>query len=369
MAAWSWRLIVTGVVFYFFVQIIVRLSFVALPVAIALLLTALLFPLTERLRRAGLRSIWATWITMLLAFAVIVGLGFIIGLRANDEFPRLLDQVQQTARDAQNWLLKGPLHLKEAQLTDMVNEIIRQANAQRSAITSTILSTAAVFVEVLTSIVLLLFITFFLLKDGGQIWSWFLRAFGSAAPRVDRAGRAAWHTLSQYIHGTVIVAAIHGVVIGVVLFGMGVPLWAPLAVLIFMASFIPIVGIFFAGGLATLVTLGAKGPVFALVFIGVLVVEQQLENHVLQPLIVGRAVKFHPLAIILVLAIGGILGGIAGAAIAVPVVAVIYRALPELRRTPPALPPAAHHEPPAPPGGPGEPAPGAGEDVSPQRNG
>ncbi|MEV6983430.1 AI-2E family transporter [Sphaerisporangium sp. NPDC051017] len=374
MAAWSWRLIVIGVVFYVFVQIIVRLSFVALPVAIALLLTALLFPLTERLRRAGMRSIWATWITMLLAFAVIVGLGFIIGFRANDEFPRLAEQIQSTARDVQNWLLTGPFHLKEAQLTDMVNEIVRQINAQRSAITSTILSTAAVFIEVLTSIVLLLFITFFLLKDGGQIWTWFLRAFGGAAPRVDRAGRAAWHTLSQYIHGTVIVAAIHGVVIGVVLFGMGVPLWAPLAVLIFMASFIPIVGIFIAGGLATLVTLGAKGPVFALVFIGILVVEQQLENHVLQPLIVGRAVKFHPLAIILVLAVGGVLGGIAGAAIAVPVVAVIYRALPELRRTPPELPPAAHHEPPTPPPtpaepAPAEPAPGAAEDVSPQRNG
>ncbi|MBB4702703.1 AI-2E family transporter [Sphaerisporangium siamense] len=369
MAAWSWRLIVTGVVVWFSVQVIVRLSFVALPVAIALLLTALLFPLTDRLRETGMRSIWATWITMLLAFAVIVGLGFIIGIRANDEFPRLAEQVQVTAREVQNWLLTGPFQLKEAQLTEIVNEIVRQINTQRSAITSTILSTATVFVEVLASIVLLLFVTFFLLKDGGQIWSWFLRAFGGAAPRVDRAGRAAWHTLSQYIHGTVIVAAIHGVVIGIVLFGMGVPLWAPLAVLIFVASFIPIVGIFFAGGLATLVTLGAKGMIFALVFVGILVVEQQLENHVLQPLIVGRAVKFHPLAIILVLAIGGVLGGIAGAAIAVPIVAVLYRALPELRRTPPELPPGEPHEPPAPPKPPAGRVPGAGEDVSPQHSG
>ena len=109
-----------------------------------------------------------------------------------------------------------------------------------------------------------------------------------------------------------IVAAVHGVIMGIVLAGMGVPLWAPLAVLIFLASFIPIVGIFFAGGLATLVTLGAKGPIYALVFVGILVVEQQLENHVLQPLIVGRAVNFHPLAIILVLAVGGVLAGIAG---------------------------------------------------------
>ncbi|WP_214415387.1 AI-2E family transporter [Sphaerisporangium fuscum] len=381
LAAWSWRLIVIGVVVYFTSQIIVHLSFVALPVAVALLLTALLFPLTRRLREAGLRPIWATWITMLFSFAVLVVVGFIIGNRANEEFPRLAEQVSKTSREVQNWLLTGPFHLKEAQLGDMADEVVRQFNAQRSAITSALLSTAATFIEVLTSIVLLLFITFFLLKDGEQIWSWFLRAFGSAAPRVDRAGRAAWHTLSQYIHGTVIVAAIHGLVIGVVLFGMGVPLWAPLAVLIFLASFIPIVGIFIAGGLATLVTLGAKGPILALVFLGILVVEQQLENHVLQPLIVGRAVKFHPLAIIIVLAVGGILGGIAGAAIAVPVAAVVYRAIPELRRKPPELPPGAPQEPaseehPATaPGGPPRPrshegnAADAGKDVSAQHSG
>src|SRR5690606_27904169 len=197
--------------------------------------------------------------------------------------------------------IHGPLELRESQLADIVAELTRQLNEQRAAITGTLVTGAAVAVEVLAGLVLVLFVTFFLLKDGERIWSWFLKAFGSAKPRVDRAGRAAWRTLSQYVQGTVIVAAVHGVIMGIVLAGMGVPLWAPLAVLIFLASFIPIVGIFFAGGLATLVTLGAKGPIYALVFVGILVVEQQLENHVLQPLIVGRAVKFHPLAIILVL--------------------------------------------------------------------
>ena len=133
-------------------------------------------------------------------------------------------------------------------------------NAQRTAITSTVLTAGAVAFEVLASLVLLLFVTFFLLKDGDRIWSWFLQGFGSVSPRVDRAGRAAWTTLSHYVQGTVAVAAVHGVIMGIVLAGMGVPLWAPLAVLIFFASFIPIVGIFFAGTVATLVTLGAKGP-------------------------------------------------------------------------------------------------------------
>ncbi|GGM77962.1 AI-2E family transporter [Thermopolyspora flexuosa] len=353
LAAWSWRLIVVGVVVYFFAQIVVTLRFVALPVAIALLLTALLFPLTDGLRRVGLNSMAATWLTMLTAFAVLGITGWIVGARANEEFPNLVQQVQDTARDIQDWLIHGPLGLRESQLADMVAEVTRQLNEQRAAITGTLVTGAAVAIEVLAGLVLVLFVTFFLLKDGERIWKWFLKAFGSATPRVDRAGRAAWRTLSQYVQGTVIVAAVHGVIMGIVLAGMGVPLWAPLAVLIFLASFIPIVGIFFAGGLATLVTLGAQGPIYALVFVGILVVEQQLENHVLQPLIVGRAVRFHPLAIILVLGVGGVLAGITGAAVAVPIAAVLYRALPELFREQAALPPppggTAAERPPAPP--------------------
>ncbi|RVX43187.1 putative PurR-regulated permease PerM [Nonomuraea polychroma] len=351
MAAWCVCLILVGVVVYFFALVIARLTFVALPVAIALLLTALLFPLTNSLRKAGMRPIYATWITMLVALAVLIGTGWLVGARASEEFPNLVKQVQATARDVQEWLITGPLHLEQAQITAYVDELANIVNTQRQAITGTVLSAGAAALEVLASIVLLLFVTFFLLKDGERIWAWFLRGFGGMAPRVDRAGRAAWTTLSHYVQGTVAVAAVHGLIMGIVLAGMGVPLWAPLAVLIFFASFIPIVGIFFAGTVATLVTLGAKGLVLALVFLGILIVEQQLENHVLQPLIVGRALNFHPLAIILVLSIGGILAGIAGAAVAVPVAAVLYRALPELRHEPPALPPPSddHVEPP--PGG------------------
>ncbi|MER7501790.1 AI-2E family transporter [Nonomuraea pusilla] len=362
LAAWCACLILVGVVVYFSAQVVARLMFVALPVAVAILLTALLFPLTDSLRSAGMRPIYATWITMLVALAVLAGTGWLVGARASEEFPNLVEQVQATARSVQEWLITGPLHLKEAQITSYVDEIAAMVNAQRTAITGTVLSAGAVAFEVLASIVLLLFVTFFLLKDGDRIWSWFLRAFGAVAPRVDRAGRAAWATLSHYVQGTVAVAAVHGVIMGIVLAGMGVPLWAPLAVLIFFASFIPIVGIFFAGTVATLVTLGAKGLVYALIFLAILVVEQQLENHVLQPLIVGRALNFHPLAIILVLAVGGILAGIAGAAVAVPIAAVIYRALPELARKPLALPPPEQEVPAgAPPPAPGGDGSGAGE--------
>ncbi|MFD0886723.1 AI-2E family transporter, partial [Streptosporangium algeriense] len=335
VAIWCLCLIVIGWAVFYFAQFIATLRIVVLPVAIALLLTALLFPVTRRLKAIGVRPIYATWITMLVAFGVLGGTGWFIGLRANDEFPGLVDQVRATSKTVEQWLYTGPLHLQPNQLTSWIDEITAQVTAQRNQITQTVLTGATVAFEVLASIVLLMFVTFFLLKDGDRIWGWFLKGFGSAAPRVDRAGRTAWVTLSHYVQGTVAVAAVHGVIMGIVLAGMGVPLWAPLAVMIFLASFIPIVGIFFAGGVATLVTLGAKGPIYALIFLGILIVEQQLENHVLQPLIVGRALSFHPLAIILVLAVGGILAGIAGAAVAVPVAAVIYRAIPELMADPP----------------------------------
>ncbi|WP_283137963.1 AI-2E family transporter [Rhizohabitans arisaemae] len=352
MAAWGWRLLVLGAVVYYLLNVISILKFVFLSCAIGLLLTGLLYPLFSRLRRIGLGPMAATWLSLLTAFVVIIGTGVLIGVRANEEFPQLARQVQKTGEDIQGWLTAGPFHLKEAQLQQWFAQLAKQF--EQPGIAGQLLTGATVAVEVLASIILVLFITFFLLKDGAGIWKWFLKAFGRVAPRVDRAGRVAWRTLSSYVQGTVAVAAIHGVAMAIVLVVMGVPLWAPLAVLIFLASFIPVVGILFAGGLASLIVLSAKGWILALVFVGILIIEQQIENHLLQPLVVGRAVRFHPLAIILVLAIGGTLAGIPGAAVAVPVAAVIYRALPELRPErpgpkPPA-PPAA--EPGPPKGGP-----------------
>ncbi|MEO3792880.1 AI-2E family transporter [Nonomuraea sp. B10E15] len=339
MAAWSACLILIGVVANYLIGVVAAMRLIALPVAVALLLTALLFPLTKRLGEAGMRPIYATWVTMLVALAVLAATGWIIGVRGNEEFPGLVRQVQETAKTVEGWLYSGPLRLEPNQLSQWVEDVAALIRAQQQQITTTVLQGTMVVLEVLASIVLLLFVTFFLLKDGDRIWGWFLKGFGTAAPRVDRAGRTAWATLSHYVHGTVAVAAVHGIVMGIVLAVMRVPLWPALALLIFLASFVPIVGIFFAGAVATLVTLGSRGPVYALIFVGILVVEQQLENHVLQPLIVGRVLRFHPLAIIIVLAVGGILAGIAGAVVAVPIAAILYRSVPELLRDPPPEPP------------------------------
>jgi predicted PurR-regulated permease PerM len=152
---------------------------------------------------------------------------------------------------------------------------------------------------------------------------------------VDRAGHAAWLAVVYYMRGTVAVAAIHAVVIGVVLGIMGVPLALPLAVLVFVAAFVPLIGLLVAGALAILVTLAANGWVDAVILLGILIVEDQLEAHLLQPQVVGRVIRLHPLAVILSLAVGAVLAGIPGAVVAVPIVAVITRAVPELRRREP----------------------------------
>jgi predicted PurR-regulated permease PerM len=330
LAAWSWRLIVVGILIYGLMQIISRLFFVALPVALALLLCALLMPLTDRLRRWGLPSLAATWLTMLLALGVVAGVGTLVGVRANAEFPKLVTELRHTGQQIQTWLVNGPFHLKQAQLETAIDKVLSNVQQQRGKLITTVLSATATVGEIAAGLILMLFVTFFLLKDGPQIWSWLISGSGRYRDRLHRAGSAGWVTLSHYVHGTVIVAAIHGVIIAIVLTVMGVPLVAPLAVLIFFASFIPLVGILFAGAVALAVVLSAKGIFAGLIFLGILIIEHQLESHVLQPLVIGRRLHFHPLAIIVILAVGGIVGGIPGAALSVPVAAVIFRAWPHL---------------------------------------
>jgi predicted PurR-regulated permease PerM len=174
---------------------------------------------------------------------------------------------------------------------------------------------------------------FFLIKDGERIWAWLLSGMPAATSRrVNRAGQSAWLAVVYYMRGTVAVAAIHALVIGITLWIMGAPLVIPLAVLVFLAAFVPLIGLLVAGTLAILVTLATKGWVDAVILLCVLIVEDQLEGHLLQPQVVGRVIRLHPLAIILSLAVGGVVAGIAGAVVAVPMVAVITRAVTELRR-------------------------------------
>jgi predicted PurR-regulated permease PerM len=331
-AAWAWRLLLIGAALYLAARVAEALYIVVVPCAAALLLTALLEPAAGRLRRLGLPSLAATWCTLLAAAAVLTGVGLLISDRISADYPELVAETRHTTQQVESWLAGPPFRLNGGRLQDFLNQLPHFISQHKALVEGTVLTGGRIAAEVGAGLVLTLFVAFFLLKDGGRIWAWLISELSEgAASKADRAGRAAWHTVVAYMRGTIAVAAIHGVVIGLALWIMGVPLVIPLAVLIFLAAFVPLVGLLVAGALAIVVTLAAKGWVDAVILLGILIVEDQLEGHLLQPQVVGRAVRLHPLAIILALAVGTVVAGIPGAVVAVPVVAVITRAVPELR--------------------------------------
>jgi predicted PurR-regulated permease PerM len=336
-AAWSWRLLLLAAAIYLIARVIGMLYIVVVPCTAALLLTALLQPLTARLRRTGLPSLAATWCTLLIAALVLGGIVLLVTNRVSADYPTLVDETRHTTMQVEAWLSGPPFHIKSSSVQNALNNIPGYLSKHKALVEGTVVTGGKIAAEFFGGLVLMLFVMFFLIKDGERIWAWLIGALRTdTAERVNRAGHAAWLAVVYYMRGTVAVAAIHAVVIGATLYIMGAPLVIPLAVLVFLAAFVPLVGLLVAGTLAILVTLAAKGWVAAVILLGVLIIEDQLEGHLLQPQVVGRVIRLHPLAIILSLAVGSVLAGIAGAVVAVPIVAVITRAVPELRRRDPA---------------------------------
>jgi predicted PurR-regulated permease PerM len=335
-SAWAWRLLLLAVVIYLIARVLGILYIVVVPCIAALLLTAVLQPLTSRLRRAGLPALAATWVTLLVAAVVLGGLVTLVAVRVSADYSTLLAETKHTTAQVQSWLAGPPFHLKNNDVEKFLNNIPSYLSKHRSLVEGTVVTGGKIASEFFGGLVLMVFVLFFLIKDGDRIWSWLLGAMRTdTARRMDRAGHASWLVLVYYMRGTVIIAAIHAIVVGVALWIMGVPLAVPLAVVVFVAAFVPLVGLLVAGTLAVVVTLATKGWVDAVILLGVLVIEDQLEAHLLQPQVVGKMIRLHPLAVILSLAAGGVLAGIPGAVVAVPIVAVITRALPELRRSEP----------------------------------
>lgn len=332
--AWSWRLIVIGVVAYFVLHFILKIELVVVPFLGAMVFTALLRPLSQWLQRRGFSRLGATWLTFFIALMIVLGLGTLVVYRSIVEWHTLVHDLSITTDKTRRWLSTGPFHLKASDLENLQQKLVDTLNAHRGVVANSIISGASIVGEFIAGSILAAFITFFLLYDGERIWR-FIRSpmRPRTVERVDRAAGAAWHTLSGYIRGSVIIATIHAVVIAISLFILGVPLIAPLAMLVFVTSFIPLVGVLVGGGLSVFVTLGTHGLTPGLVLLGILVVEHQLEGHLLQPIIMGRYVRLHPLAIALALATGGILQGILGAIIAVPIVAMLHAAWPHLRES------------------------------------
>ncbi|MDQ7906657.1 AI-2E family transporter [Phytohabitans sp. ZYX-F-186] len=327
-AAWSWRLIVLGIVAWALIQVISRVHIVIIPLVIALLLSALLSPAVRWLLRLGLPRSLATAVVLIGGLAAVAGTLTLVITEFIDGLPQLSDSATQGIRQIQDWLQTGPLHLSDKQIDSYVDTAEKWLDDNTESLTSAGVSTATTLFEVLTGMFLVLFSTFFFLRDGGRIWRFMVRLLPLRARwQVDDAGRSGWLTLVAYVRATVLVAFIDAVGVGIAVWILGVPFPLPLAALVFLGAFIPIVGATLSGAVAVLIALVDRGWVSALILLGAVIAVQQLEGHVLQPLIMGRAVAIHPLAVIVSIAAGVVLAGIVGALVAVPLVAVLNTAV------------------------------------------
>ncbi|MEV0175237.1 AI-2E family transporter [Streptomyces sp. NPDC050803] len=319
----GWRLLVLAGTVWVLMRVISAVQLVVLAFVAALLITALLEPTVTRLRRYGVPRGLATALTAVLGFVVMGLMGWFVTWQVMENIDNLSDQVQDGIDELRNWLLDSPFHVTDKQINEIAENLRDTIGANTDEITSAGLEGVTVIVEALTGILLAAFSTLFLLYDGKRIWQWSLKLVPAAArPGVAGAGPAAWRTLTAYVRGTVIVALIDAIFIGIGIYFLDVPMAVPLAVFIFLFSFIPLVGAVASGALAVVVALVTQGVFTAVMTLVVVLAVQQIEGHILQPFILGRAVRVHPLAVVLSVAAGGMIAGIGGAVVAVPLVAV-----------------------------------------------
>ncbi|WP_328562456.1 AI-2E family transporter [Streptomyces coelicoflavus] len=319
----GWRLLVLAGTVWVLMRVISAVQLVVLAFVAALLITALLQPAVAWLRRHGVPRGPATALTAILGFVVMGLIGWFVTWQVMENIDNLSDQVQDGIDELRNWLLNSPFHVTDKQINEIAKNLREAVGANTDQITSAGLEGVTVVVEALTGILLAAFSTLFLLYDGKRIWQWSLKLVPAAArPGVAGAGPRAWRTLTAYVRGTVIVALIDAIFIGLGIYFLDVPMAVPLAVFIFLFAFIPLVGAVVSGALAVVVALVTQGVFAAVMTLVVVLAVQQIEGHILQPFILGRAVRVHPLAVVLSVAAGGMVAGIGGAVVAVPLVAV-----------------------------------------------
>ncbi|MFF8915450.1 AI-2E family transporter [Streptomyces sp. NPDC015032] len=319
----GWRLLVLAGTLWVMMGVISAVELVVLAFVAALLVTAMLHPTVARLRRYGLPRGLATAVTAILGFVIIGLVGWFVVWQVMDNIDTLSDKVRTGIDDLKNWLLDGSFHVTEQQINDVAKNLSDTIGTHAEQITSAGLQGVTVMAEFVTGMLLAMFSTLFLLYDGKRIWHWTLKLVpAQARPGVAGAGPRAWRTLTAYVRGTVLVALIDAIFIGLGIWFLNVPMAVPLAVFIFLFAFIPLIGAVVSGALAVVVALVTEGVFTALMVLAVVLAVQQIEGHVLQPFILGRAVRVHPLAVVLSVATGGVIAGIGGAVVAVPLVAV-----------------------------------------------
>jgi predicted PurR-regulated permease PerM len=323
-AAWTWRILVVAAGIYLLLRLLAEFKVLVVPVLVALLVVALIRPLAEfGTRRLGLPRALASILTLLFVLLVLASLVTLVGQQVATGFPDLQKRSGQGLADVRDWLVNGPLHVTGAQIDSWIDQAQSSMSANSSRLLTGALGVASTAADVGSGLFIALFSIFFFLATGDEIWGFVVRLFPRGArPRVEGAAVHAWATLTAYVRATVIVAAVDAIGIGLGAAILGVPLAVPIAVLVFLGAFVPIVGALVTGIVAVLVALVSKGFVVAVIMLAVVIAVQQVEAHVLQPFLLGRAVEVHPLAVILGIGAGVLIAGIVGALFAVPLVAV-----------------------------------------------
>jgi putative heme transporter len=323
-AALGWRLLVVGGALYVVLTVLDRLRLVVMPVLFALFLTAILAPPAQWLKKRRWPPLLATFAVFLVALTVFVGLGFWLVPRVASQFGDVGRQASQGFKDVQRWLTHAPFNLKQADIDRYIKDARDGLSSRQGQIVQGALTGVGVAVEVITTTLLTVVITFFFVKDGDKIAAWFVGLIAPERAEEMRAiGRRSWEALGGYIRGTAVNGIVNGTVMGVTLVVVGVPLALPLAFITFVGAFIPLVGAIVTGVVATLIALVAKGGVAALVVLGATILVHNLEGYLVGPFVLGRAVHLHPIAVLLSLTTGTILAGALGAFLAVPVLSIL----------------------------------------------
>lgn len=305
------------------VLVITQLSLVFIPVTIALILASAIHPLVALMRRRGVPSILATWIALIGILAILGGVVWVIVLTVRSQWDDLVDSATDGIAQVTAWLDTLPFDIAAIDLDDLwasAGEFLTSASFGRGALAG-VSATASFF----TGLALMIVVLFFFLKDGPRIWEFLLRPFtGASYERARRIGDKTVDVFGGYIRGTSIVAAVDSIGITATLLVLQVPLAIPLGVIVFLGSFVPMVGATVAGVLATLVALVTNGPVVALIVLAAVIIVNQLEGNFLQPVVMANALSLHALVVLMALTAGTVLAGIIGAVLAVPLTAAAW---------------------------------------------
>jgi predicted PurR-regulated permease PerM len=323
-ASWSWRLLLIAAGVAGLVWILSQLKTIVVPVAVALLLTILLAPMRRALEQVKVPRGLATTLSIIGLIVFVGGLVTLAGQSIVNGFQDLWDQAVAGFNEFLSWLSEGPFGLDSVRLDELADQAQDLVAGQSSTLISGALGAATTVGHFLVGLIITIFCTIFFLQDGRGIWTWIVNLLPMAArEKVHQAGRRGMVTLSSYVRTQILVALVDAIGIGV-----GAAFFVPslaisLGILVFVGSFIPILGAIVTGAIACLVVLVAEGWVSALIMLGIVLLVQQAESHILQPFLMGHAVSLHPVAVVLVVAAGSLVAGIIGALFAVPLAAVL----------------------------------------------